>query len=145
MRTLPEHLKPALAAIIQRSYDAHGIGNQPWGLDPTRDESGGCSYAAGCAIGISLKPETARRLDQVNPDDASIAYLIDTDSELRQELLGSAWPLPSSVGTVLATLQSAHDQCATGEMAHSKKRSRFRIALAELCADWDIPLQTGLA
>lgn len=99
----------AVAAVVRKTYQEHGLGDRPWGVD---DWS--CSYAAGCAIGISLSPEFAQELDRDNKND--LRHLLKDNTKLQLELFGREGKPPVEVAKRLCKLQILHDHAGTSRM-----------------------------
>ena len=131
-----------LLGVLQRTYDEHALGGRPWGVNPEQEEAGGCSYAAGCAIGLSLKPKTAARIDNsFDPADNNIDDILKLDAYLRRELFGTAEALPERCGLFLSQLQFEHDGAAIEERKTGvSQRARYKDRLISLARRWGLRL-----
>lgn len=107
--------KTAVAAVVRKTYQEHGLGDKPWGIGKY-----GCSYAAGCAIGISLSPELAFELD--NGSVNNLLFLLRDHENLQLELFGSVDKPPEAIISKLVTLQMLHDTHATSQ--HHRENAR---------------------
>lgn len=96
----------ALAAVVRKTYQEHGLGDRPWGVTHW-----GCSYANGCAIGISLSPKFAKELDREASDD--LLHLLKDNTKLQLELFGKVGRPPVEIADQLCKLQLLHDHAAT--------------------------------
>lgn len=111
------------STIVKKTYDCHGVANGPWGRGKD-DEL--CSYGAGCAIGLSLSPRTAERLDL---DGEALGGGLGVNSalgypEVREDLFGSAEKPLEWVGQALREVQTTHDAAAINDQAVSEREVR---------------------
>lgn len=132
-----------LLSILQRTYDEHALGARAWGINPEQEKAGGCSYAAGCSIGLSLKPKTAARIDDsFDPADYNIDDILNLDAYLRRELFGTVEALPERCGLFLSQLQFEHDQAAIEEgKTGVSQRARYKDRLISLAEHWGLRLR----
>lgn len=131
-----------LLGILQRTYDEHAMGDRPWGINPEQEKAGGCSYKAGCSIGLSLTPETATRIDGFDPTDYNIEDILKLDGDLRRELFGTAEALPERCGLFLFQLQFEHDQAAIEEgKTGGSQRALYKDRLISLAERWGLRLR----
>ncbi len=144
-----------LSAILQKTYDEHALGARPWGVRRKVLIAGGCSYAAGCAIGISLTPATAERIDDLDPESYTIAEILDMDFQVRLErerkrevrgsifagirtfpliaLLGAVRSrLSGEVGAVVIPLGFSDDLPALGESTGPQKLCFWKTSALKL-------------
>jgi hypothetical protein len=111
-----ETLEPyhnALARIIQTTLDHHGNLTYPWGTSPDTDWPL-CEYSAGCAIGPSLRPETARMADEAR--FGSIFALLDSGSTEAEGVLQDLFDtkrVPVSVVVILIILLHRYQDTLT--------------------------------
>ncbi len=98
--------KTALANIVRKTYQEHALGDAPWGTAEY-----GCSYFAGCAIGISVSPELAFVMD--NNSVNNLLFLLRDYEPLQLELFGVVGEPPKTVVDQLVRLQGLHDTFAT--------------------------------
>lgn len=134
--------RDTLSKIVSKTYTAHGLKKRPWGRNRASES---CSYAAGCAIGLSLSPELAEKLDQEGSYQGgmSIGGAL-TIKDVRTELFGSADDLPQWVIDVLNRVQFEHDQRAartrTTEEGQDALRREYRKSLRAIAKDNDLTL-----
>lgn len=139
--------KAVVSTIVKKTYDYHGIANGSWGRGED-DEL--CSYSAGCAIGLSLSPRTAERLDL---DGEALGGGLGVNSaleypEVREDLFGSAEKPPEWVGQALRKVQTTHDAAAIKDQAVSEREVRayyrrgieFVAKKYELEQAWESPM-----
>lgn len=132
-----------LLGILQRTYDEHALGGRLWDLNPEQEKAGGCSYKAGCSIGLSLTPETATRIDDgFDPTDYNIDDILKLDADVRCELFGTAEALPERCGLFLSKLQFEHDHAAIEEGKTSvSQRAPYKHRLISLGERWGLRLR----
>lgn len=97
----------AVDAVVRKTYQEHALGDRPWGIGGRQ----GCSYLAGCAIGVSVSREVAFQMD--NGDINNLFYLLRDYEPLQLELFGVVGSPPQAVADQLVRLQGLHDGMAT--------------------------------
>lgn len=132
--------KVAVSVIVQKTYDYHGVEDKPWGWSAA---SKSCSYAAGCAIGVSLSPEMAQELDR---DNLSIGAVLHSH-RVRSELLGSTEEPAQWVWHCLENVQGAHDGVAgsvgRGTAGDAEMRRHYRSKLEKIAKEYGLELKTA--
>ena len=130
---IPDEYRERLTAIVQKTYDEHGVRGRAWGIA----EDGRCAYSEGCAIGISMEPEVAAAGDART--FSAIDMILNGDMShdpdyFARELLGIDQKPPQSVISVLGALQDVHDQNAkkAGTEDDAKLRELYRGEIEEL-------------
>ncbi len=109
----PSH-KPRVEAILQKTYDEHGLKTRRWGIKP----DGGCSYAQGCAIGVSMSARVAESAD--NSGYGFITPLLlkgDAAGMVAEDLFGTRSLPPRNVVQVISEIQNIHDNFASDDLS----------------------------
>ncbi len=140
--TVPTGYKARVEAILQKTYDEHGVAGRAWGVKP----NGNCSYAQGCAIGLSMSPRVAEASD--NNGYGFIAPLLlrgDAAGMVAEDLFGTRNLPPKEVTHVLTEMQNIHDNCACdddgrSDLADSIHRTIYREELEKLAKLWGLAL-----
>lgn len=134
--------RQAVTNILQKTYDEHGINGQPWGYDV---DGGICSYAAGCAIGVSLTPAFAAYWDE---RELPIGEMLEKSPQARTELFGFDAPIPFWVVDCLATLQARHDAQAERSLDPEEERAaraEYREEVTALARKYELELEEKYA
>ncbi len=92
-------------AVVRKTYQEHALGNAPWGTGKYE-----CSYEAGCAIGLSVSPELAAKMD--SGGIGNLFFLLRDYQPLQLELFGVFGSPPRAVIHQLVKLQDLHDNFA---------------------------------
>ena len=131
--------KTKVSIIVKKTYHYHGIANGSWGRD---EDDALCSYGAGCAIGLSLSPRTAERLDL---DGEALGGGLGVNSaleypEVREDLFSSARKPPKWVGQALREVQTTHDAAAINDQAASEweVRAYYRRGIAFVAKKYEL-------
>lgn len=135
---IPKPYKSKLEAIVNKTYHAHALGTQLFGLWPDSEK---CSYELGCAIGISLPKDLGERLDQggISAITSLLTSEWEVAQQLRTELFGSKSTkkdIPAAVISCLGDLQSYHDTCAI----EGQDRVRYARKIERLAQKYHLTL-----